>query len=152
MGYSLLPVYKAVAMTNCIDGLKAVARKTLHKLLEEHNKNTQDNAVFIDDALSFDASRISNIFHDIDSSPTERMTYDIEGFNKEEKPRAIEEYRFEKDKTLRFLLDDSQKDIIRRSLALYGKDRLGVARALTKLHMKRLLRKPDFSLEGVGRN
>jgi len=147
MGYSLIPVYKGIAMTKCIDGLKIVAKKTTHRLLQKCNKDTLQNKAFIDDALNFDTSRISNIFQNIDSSPAKKMVYDIGRFKNDVKPQNIKVYQFKKDKTIRFSLDDSQKDIIERSLALYGKDKLGIARALTKLHMKRLLRKPDYEYQ-----
>jgi radical SAM superfamily enzyme YgiQ (UPF0313 family) len=144
MGYSLIPVFKGIAMTNGIDGLKAIAKKTLHQQIKLHNMDKAENLDFIDDALKFDGSRISNIFHNMDSSPAEKMNFDIGRFIEDKEPKRVKEYRFEKDKTIKFNLDDSQKDIIERSIALYGKDKLGIARALTKLHMKRLLRKPDF--------
>jgi radical SAM superfamily enzyme YgiQ (UPF0313 family) len=144
MGYSLIPVYKGIAMTNGIDSLKEIAKKTLHRQIKEHNLDTVENLDFIEDALKFDGSRISNIFQNMDSSPAEKMNFDIGKFNEDKEPKRIKEYRFEKDRTIKFNLDDSQKDIIERSIALYGKDKLGIARALTKLHMKRLLRKPDF--------
>ena len=47
-------------------------------------------------------------------------------------------------KNVRFVLDQEQKDILTRYVNLYGTTSLGIARILTKIFVKRLLRKPLY--------
>lgn len=44
--------------------------------------------------------------------------------------------------TVNFILDEEQKDILKRHLDIYGDTDLGVSRILTKVFVKKILRKP----------
>ncbi len=142
LGYNLLFVHKAVAMNKGISGLKKLAQITLQKLLIEKSKDSNENLQFINDALNFDAATSTDIFHNLNSVISMNFTYDIEKFHGVEIPKDISSYKLEKPKTINFILDDEQKDIIQRSLSLYGETDLGVSRVLTKVFVKKILRKP----------
>ena len=66
--------------------------------------------------------------------------YDIEKFISEDDPVSIAKYLFEKISEIKFVLQDTQKDIITRSLDLYGSNDLGISRVLTKVFVKKILR------------
>ena len=68
------------------------------------------------------------------------MKYDIEKFISEDDPVSIAKYLFEKISEIKFVLQDTQKDIITRSLDLYGSNDLGISRVLTKVFVKKILR------------
>lgn len=44
--------------------------------------------------------------------------------------------------TINFILDEDQKDILKRHLDIYGNTDLDVSRILTKVFVKKILRKP----------
>ena len=67
------------------------------------------------------------------------MKYDIGKFVSE-KNTIIEKLLFPKPVTFSFILDDYQKDIIKRSLELYGNTDLGISRTITKVFVKKILR------------
>ena len=61
-------------------------------------------------------------------------------FISEDDPVSIEKYLFEKISEIKFVLQDTQNDIITRSLDLYGYNDLGISRLLTKVFVKKILR------------
>jgi hypothetical protein len=68
------------------------------------------------------------------------MKYDIKKFISEDNPVSIEKYLLENILEIKFVLQDNQKDIITRSLDLYGSNDLGISRLLTKVFVKKILR------------
>jgi radical SAM superfamily enzyme YgiQ (UPF0313 family) len=157
LGYNLLFVHKAIAMSRFVPDLKKFAKLTLEKLLSENNLNSQSNLDFLNDALNYDACSISNIFENIEKTPTADMKYDIQKFISE-KNKKLEELLFKKLTTINFVMNESQQDILRRSLELYGSTDMGVSRILTKIFVKKILRtgstaadlqKPDIQIKNA---
>ena len=139
LGYNLLFVHKAIAMSKFIPDLKKFAKLTIEKLLSKNNLDSNENMDFLNDALNYDACCISNIFENIEKSPIISMKYDIEKFVSKNND-ILEQYLYDKPTEINFILNDSQKDIIKRSLELYGASDLGVSRILTKVFVKKILR------------
>ena len=52
-------------------------------------------------------------------------------------------------KKVKFILNQEQKDTLSRSINLYGVTNLGVARILTKIFVKRLLRHPMYEEDKI---
>ena len=105
----------------------------------EWDCNSEENLTFINDALNYDACSISNIFENIEKTPTADMKYDVQKLISE-KNKKLEEFRFKKSTTISFTMNESQRDILTRSLELYGSTDLGVSRILTKVFVKKILR------------
>ena len=145
-GYNLLFIHKAIGMNRLVDELKNFASVTLEKLLVETNKNTKDNLTFLQDTLNYDACCISNIFQNIDKIPVIKMKYDIGKFISNDVITSTERYLFDDISEIKFVLKDDQKDIIKRSLELYGSNDLGISRILTKVFVKKILRNGINSL------
>ena len=139
LGYNLLFVHKAIAMSRFVPDLKKFAKMTLEKLLSEINLNSSDNLDFLNDALNYDAGCISNIFENIEKTPTSDMKYDIQKFISE-KDKILKNLLFKNPTKISFEMNEYQQDIIRRSLELYGSTDLGVSRILTKVFVKKILR------------
>ena len=113
--------------------------KTNSKLLVENKKDTKENLDFLNDALNYDACCITNLFANVEKIPTTNMKYDIGKFISEKNP-VIEKLLFSKPISISFILDNYQKDIIKRSLELYGNTDLGISRIITKVFVKKILR------------
>ena len=139
LGYNLLFVHKAIAMSRFVPDLKKFAKMTLEKLLSENNLNSSDNLDFLNDALNYDAGCISNIFENIEKIPTFDMRYDIQKFISEQ-DKKLKNLLFKNPTKISFKMNEYQQDIIRRSLELYGSTDLGVSRILTKVFVKKILR------------
>ena len=138
-----------------VPDLKKFAKLTLEKLMSKNSLNSQLNLDFLNDALNYDACCISNIFENIEKTPTADMKYDIQKFISE-KNKKLDELRFKKPTTISFAMNESQQDILTRSLKLYGATDLGVSRILTKVFVKKILRtgstpegsqKPDIQIK-----
>jgi radical SAM superfamily enzyme YgiQ (UPF0313 family) len=139
LGYNLLFVHKAIAMSRFVPELKKFAQSTIEKLLSENRKDTQENLDFLDDVLNYDASCISNIFDNLDKIPQATINYDIQKFITQ-KNTSLSKLHLENPITIDFLLDNDQLDIIKRSLELYTSSDMGVSRILTKVFVKKILR------------
>ena len=139
LGYNLLFVHKAIAMSKFIPDLKKFAKLTIEKLLSKNNLDSNENIDFLNDALNYDGCCISNIFENIEKSPIISMKYDIEKFVSKNND-ILEKYLYDTPTEINFILNDSQKDILKRSLKLYGASDLGVSRILTKVFVKKILR------------
>lgn len=142
LGYNLLFVHKAIAIRHHMQGLKELARITIKQLLAENNHDTLENMAFVDDALEFDVCRSTNIFENLESMPEQIVNYDIVKFNSDKIPNRVEYYKLHKQMKLSFVLSNEQKDVLNRSISLYGNDELGVSRILTKVFVKKLVRNP----------
>lgn len=142
LGYNLLFIHKALAMSRYLEQLKEFAKITLQKLISENKCDATENLTFVNDALNFDACCSTNIFQNLDSIPKITMTYDIPRFQNDYEQKSINDYLLIKSKTMNFILNDEQKDILTRSLKLYGNNNLGISRILTKVFVKKILRKP----------
>lgn len=141
LGYNLLFVYRAIAMQKYIGFLKEFAMKSIRKLLNEYQKDNDENLRFLTEALEFDLCRSSNIFHNKSEIPTVKLNYNIQKFIEVESinPNNL---KLQEPETMKFLLDQEQEDIIERSINLYGDSDIGISRILTKVFVKKLLRKP----------
>jgi len=142
LGYNLLFVYKAIAMKKYMVDLKMLARKTLHKLLIENNFASPDYLNLADSILEFDTASTQNLFHDIDTNTSLVVDYNIPKFLDAQTLQSPDQYKFDKQMTVNFILDEEQKDILKRHLDIYGDTDLGVSRILTKVFVKKILRKP----------
>ena len=80
-----------------------------------------------------------NIFENLEKTPTVDMKYDVQKLISE-KNKKLEEFQFKKPTTISFIMNESQRDILTRSLELYGSTDLGVSRILTKVFVKKILR------------
>ena len=85
------------------------------------------------------------------------MKYDVQKLISE-KNKKLEEFQFKKPTTISFTMNESQRDILTRSLELYGSTDLGVSRILTKVFVKKVLRtgsihtdlqKPDVQIKNA---
>ena len=150
LGYNLLFVHKAIAMSRFVPDLKKFAKITLEKLLSENQKNTQENLDFLDDVLNYDSSCISNIFENLDKDPEVILRYDVEKFSNN-KNISLSELRLKDSTRIKFILTNEQLDIIKRSLELYTSSDIGVSRILTKVFVKKILRRGIFDNESLSK-
>ena len=99
--------------------MKKLAKSTLEKLLVKNKKNTEENLDFLNDAVNYDTCSLTNLFENLETIPTANMKYDIGKFLSEKNP-VIGKLLSVKPIRVNFILDNYQKDIIQRSLKLYG--------------------------------
>lgn len=151
LGYNLLFVYKSIAMNRYVSELKTFAMNTISKVLQQNNKDTEENIAFVSDTLNFDLCRFSNMFSNIEINPVDEFIYDIERFQKLESLSDIQSLKLKQPLKLKFILNKEQNDIICRSLNLYGDSDIGISRILTKVFVKKLLRMavPASKIESI---
>ena len=137
-------------MSRFVPDLKKFAKITLEKLLSENQKNTQENLDFLDDVLNYDSSCISNIFENLDKTPEVVLRYDVEKFSND-KNISLSELRLKDSTRIKFILTNEQLDIIKRSLELYTSSDIGVSRILTKVFVKKILRRGIFDNESISK-
>ena len=78
--------------------------------------------------------------HSSDKTPEIVLRYDVEKFSND-KNISLSELYLNDPIRLKFILTDEQLDIIKRSLELYTSSDIGVSRILTKVFVKKILRR-----------
>lgn len=145
LGYNLMLTYKARAMAAHIVQLRDMAHKAAATLLAEIGKASAVNRAFLDEAVLYDSCRSSNIWSDLDLDVEEQFSFDMPRFCEEHPPKPVDSYLLAKPVRQVFALTADQKQVVRRNLALFGDDINGVARTLSKVYTKRLLRQPRLA-------
>ncbi|MEG3618582.1 hypothetical protein V5T82_08965 [Magnetovibrio sp. PR-2] len=144
LGNNLMLRYKAYSMTEYLPEIRDHAKLTAQALLKEIKQDTPANVRFVDEAVDFDASKMSNIWQNNDVEITGVYNFDIARFTTEEEDfSSVNNYLLNQPTGFKFVLEDTQKQAIERNLAVFGDDFNGIARALTKTHTKKLLRQPQ---------
>ena len=149
LGYNLLFVHKASALSNYIDDLMDLAKESVLKLLEINGYNTPERKLFVNDILNYDRCINSNIFTNRDNIPSIDLSFDLKQFNSDKTTKPLIDYKFKNKKRVKFILEQKQKDTLERSVNLYGVTNLGIARILTKVFVKRLLRHTIYEDEKI---
>lgn len=142
LGYNLLFVHKAIAMDKDINDLKNFAFFTIKKLLKENLIDTKENLDFLLESLEFDLCSCKDIFHNQENISIAKFNYDIRKFQELENIENINNLKLSQPAKMKFIHNIEQKDIIERSINLYGNSYIGISRILTKVFVKKLLRKP----------
>jgi len=140
-GNNLLFTYKTRAITQHIQDLAAHALQATRQLLEETGHLSDDVLAFIDDAVTFQARRATDLFDNLDRVPVVTLRYDIASYEAAKEAEPIAAYSNGAGITFRFELSDAQKDLVHRYLAVFGNTPWGVGRMMTKVFVKRLLRR-----------
>jgi|GEM_PF-150757 len=124
LGYNLQNSFRMLLLTRYINPLKDFTQKTLWKLLKENGKDSLENIAFVNDLLEFETSRIKNISKDIDQIPEITLEYDILKFKDNEKLVSVKDYKLSKPVTVKFVLDELQKNIIKKTIQEEGENKL----------------------------
>ena len=151
LGYNLQNSFRMLLLTRYINPLKDFTQKTLWKLLKENGKDSLENMAFVNDLLEFDASRIKNITKDIDQIPEITLMYDILKFKDDEKIVSVKDYKLSKPTAVKFVLDELQKNRIKKTIQEEGTEKLdGIGNIIkaspgSNLQSEDVLRTPKFN-------
>ena len=132
LGYNLQNSFRILLLTRYINPLKDLAQKTLWKLLKENGKDSLENIAFVNELLEFETSRIKNISKNLDQIPEITLEYDILKFKDDEKLVSVKDYKLSKPITIKFVLDELQKNIIKKTIEKEGVNKLNGIGNITK--------------------
>lgn len=124
LGYNLIHTFRILILTRYIDSLKDFVRRTIWKILEENGKDSDENMAFANDVLEFESSRVKNISKNIDQIPEITLEYDIFKFKDDENPTSVKDYKLTKPITVKFVLDELQKKVIKQTIQEEGNEKL----------------------------
>ncbi|MBF0353757.1 MAG: cobalamin-dependent protein [Alphaproteobacteria bacterium] len=142
IGFNVLFTFKALSMTTYLDEITSLAREGAHRLLAEV-KAKSDFIDLIDDLVAFDAACTRDIFTAPERPVEVVFAHDIEAFLENDARAAADvSCRLHEPLSYHFILDANQQDTVRKFVSLYGSDDAGVARILSKVFVKKLLRSP----------
>jgi hypothetical protein len=147
LGLNLLFTYKSLAMTRHIAELQQLAREAAVDLMRESGLDSPEVLEFVNDAIQYDACRMTNLFAHSDEDVRSVFRYDVEGFMRSREAGPVTDYKLNDPLRMRFVLDADQRATINRGLVLFGSDEAGVGRILSKFHIIRLLRRPAREIE-----
>ena len=140
LGNNLLFVHKTLAITQHAHELAELAGPTIRQVLAEAGQDAPEHLAFVDDALMYHTRRMSNIFFDRDAQVSAVLRYDVRAFDEAPRPVGVERYRLPEPARVDFVLDESQRALVDRYLAVYGDTPVGIGRILSKVYVRKLLR------------
>ena len=124
LGYNLQNSFRILLLTRYIKPLKDFTHKTLLKLLKENGKDSLENIAFVNDLLEYETSKIKNISKNLDETPEIILEYDILKFKDDEKAASVKDYKLSKPVTVKFVLDEMQKNTIKKTIETEVADKL----------------------------
>ncbi len=140
LGNNLLFVHKTRAITEFAPDLATLAAASVLKVLAAEGRDGEAVREFVADAVRYHELRMTNLFDGSDTEIAAEFRFDLAAFYADANPRPIESYRFSDPRQIRFVLDEAQRDVIARFLAIYGRTPVGIGRILSKVHTKKLMR------------
>jgi radical SAM superfamily enzyme YgiQ (UPF0313 family) len=145
LGANLIFKYKALATTQHLRDLAEVARVSMLKVIAEKGKLTPEVEAFVDDILTYEVLRKADIFRGDYSPRSAKLHHDVAKFLDSPDDIPLSEFIFTEPQRYQFLLDEEQINIIERSLNTYGLSTVGMARILSRVHIKTLLRRTSLA-------
>lgn len=145
LGANLIFKYQSLVTNQHLRELADVARVSILKVIGEEGKLSQEIEAFVDDILTYEVLRKIDIFKGDYGSHIVELQYDVAKFLADLDSSPLSEFIFSRPQKCRFFLDKEQIGIIERSLNIYGRSAVGMARILSRVHVKALLRR--ISLE-----
>ena len=142
LGNNLLFVHKTRAIVQYPRELAELAGRTILNLLEQHGRLDDETRQFVNECIHYHLLRRLNIFEQQDQPVEGRFSFNIHRFEDDAAPGQPADYRFSEPTEIRFLLDDSQRDLVRRYINIYGDGVVGIGRILSKVYVKKLFRHP----------
>jgi len=142
MGYNLLFTYKSRCMGLHADELETAAKDTAIQLLRLKGIVDEPHIRFLEDAVAFDTARMTDLWSQDPKEILAEFRYDITGFLDGSDSAGIGSYDLSRTRSVAFVQDREQREMISRLISLYGTDTAGIARILSKAYVKRLLRSP----------
>ena len=140
LGNNLLFVHKTVGITRYLEALAVHAERTIIKVLAEFGHDSQQTRQFVRDALVYHCASARDLFTEAQENPTAVLTYDIAGYLRSGVEVTMEDALLSAPTRFEFLLDDSQRELIRRYKGIYGDSPVAIGRILSKVHVKKLFR------------
>ena len=78
----------------------------------------------MNDLLEYETSKIKNISKNLDETPEITLEYDILKFKDDEKAASVKDYKLSKPVTVKFVLDEMQKNTIKKTIETEVADKL----------------------------
>lgn len=143
LGRNNLYYFRTLAITQQIDALKSLAKKSAMTMLREAGHDDPELERFVDEILEYHSMRIRDVFTDHDRQLMGQFHYDFLAYEKGAETTTLADVRVENSHSYRFSLSDEQRDLIRRNLAVHGSDSVGIARILSRVFVKKLYRQVE---------
>ena len=86
----------------------------------------------MNDLLEYETSKIKNISKNLDETPEIILEYDILKFKDDEKAASVKDYKLSKPVTVKFVLDEMQKNTIKKTIGKEGVNKLNGIGNITK--------------------
>ncbi len=144
IGFNLLFTFKSRAITECAEELSVLVRDCTLELLRETGQISDIDQAFVEQAVQYHNCRMSNLFHNHDRQPEANLHFDFKAFEEAIELQPMAEYRFDTPRSFKFVLLKEQRELVARYLDIFGDTKYGIGRMITKIHLERLLRKPEW--------
>jgi len=136
LGSKLIFKYKSILTNEYLGELSEITRRTSLQLIAETGKIDTHIEPLINDILSYEVLRKSNLFKGEYEPKYCFLDYDIEKFIKSKGKAPLSELAFSKPRKCRFFLKQNQIDTIERTLNTYGRDLAAMTKIVSFVHIE----------------
>ena len=150
LGANLIFRFKSRAITKDLKSIGEIAEFSTIQLLNKTLSVSSDISDFVKELIAYKKCQIENIF-ELEDYKNHFFKYDIQKFLKDKKIEGrkinFQDYRFDKNQNLEFVLDEEQKKQLVAYDSIYGSSLDGISRTLSKIYIKKFFRQPAQSTE-----
>lgn len=144
LGRNNLYFFRTLAILRYTTDLRNVTAKAMEKVLRTAGCWNTEMQSFLADALDYHWARINGLFDGAESSVELTQNYDIARFESAEVPQGLSAYQFVQPQRIAFHLSESQQKLIDRYKNVMGDSDVAIARILSRVYVKKLLRIPEM--------
>jgi radical SAM superfamily enzyme YgiQ (UPF0313 family) len=165
IGNNLLFVHKTRAINDYSDSIAEFVEEVTIKFLKESGDLNLELQTFVKDCAKYHLLSMKNLFKNKDEIPQGDFTFDIQSFlnSNTSSSKIVSKFKYNNIREIQFIHSETQKDIIKRFMSLFGSSDVAIGRILTKVHTKKIMRNPlsnystrqkverrsDFQLSGL---
>jgi hypothetical protein len=146
VGFNLLSTFKAMSITSHVDELIDICRAGFVRTLEKHGLATDANLEFLDDALKFHKSQMTNIVRNFDAPVAEMFRFDIGAFLESDGTKPMSAFAFSEPTVVNFVLTDEQAARVTSFLRVYTDSPIGIGRLMNRVYVNKLYRKAEVTV------
>jgi radical SAM superfamily enzyme YgiQ (UPF0313 family) len=149
LGANLIFKYKALAINQHLRELAEVARVSIYRVIAGEGRLIPQIKALVDDILTYEVSRKVDILKGDYGPHYAELRYDVARFLGSPNDAPLSEFAFPAPRMCQFVLDEEQIGIIERVLNTYGRSAAGMARVVSRVHMKKLFRHTSLVEDGL---
>ena len=144
LGENILAKHKIILMSDYLDEVCEVSKQAIWAIAEDHDIQTETLRVFLEDLVLFEHETKRGVLQRELPDNTEALRFDLLRFLNDDNLEDLADYAFADERRIVFSRSDRARQIIDNNFEIYGSNRQGQYKALTRTALKNLYREARY--------